>query len=350
MRSILEQAIMHVINDNHEKADELFHQFLVARTRSIHESLRQGDDAYLEDDFDDNMTTEEYFTEDDLSSVEDDFGGDAEVEGDLEGAEGDMESAEGELEDASDELDDMGMEDEAGEVTATEERLDHLEDQMDQLLADFEKIVGDDDGSDFSDDDFEPEAEGEEEVADGEDEIADGEDEVADGEEEVTDGENEEEEPVSEGEEEDEDDDFDNITESVLAELDKITSPSNVDGETVGAGGKISQNNNSALPQKKIGQRGWGEPVVTKSENHTGYDMETPPSVKDVNIKARNTIKGNVATSRPKVSAPTNKDGEGVGNGEKIAQNHDSVLPNGRSKLPEGRAKKPAAKKPVAKK
>jgi hypothetical protein len=41
MNSILEQALVHLLNEEHEKAEELMHQFVVDRARQIHEGLRE---------------------------------------------------------------------------------------------------------------------------------------------------------------------------------------------------------------------------------------------------------------------------------------------------------------------
>jgi hypothetical protein len=44
MRSILEKALIALLNEEREKADALFHEFILERSRQIHESLRQGED------------------------------------------------------------------------------------------------------------------------------------------------------------------------------------------------------------------------------------------------------------------------------------------------------------------
>ncbi|RYD47114.1 MAG: hypothetical protein EOP83_28565, partial [Verrucomicrobiaceae bacterium] len=80
MRSILEKAIVHLLNEENEQAEALFHKFMVEKARQIHESLRSGDDALMESF--DEVNSDEMFSEDDLSGLEDDsetgddFGGD----------------------------------------------------------------------------------------------------------------------------------------------------------------------------------------------------------------------------------------------------------------------------------
>ena len=72
MRSNLEKAIVHLLNEENDKAESLFHKFIVDRARQIHESLRQGEDLVLEEGWDEEITTESFFTEDDLEGLEGD--------------------------------------------------------------------------------------------------------------------------------------------------------------------------------------------------------------------------------------------------------------------------------------
>src|SRR5574343_596524 len=143
MRSILEKALVHLLNEEHEKAETLFHQYMVERARQIHEALRQGDDSVLDENWEDSIS-EDYFTEDDLTGAEDD----------LEGAEDDMMGAE----DAADDLEsDLGADD-----------FDSAEDDLGDMGADFADADADledaDADIDDADADFDDAGEGDGEV------------------------------------------------------------------------------------------------------------------------------------------------------------------------------------------
>jgi hypothetical protein len=86
------------------------------------------------------------------------------------------------------------------------------------------------------------------------------------------------------------DEDLDDITESVMAELEKI-SVSMEDGKEIAAGKKISTNDKSPMIQATVDKRGGAKPVVTKSVNHQGFERETAPGVKDM-PKRKNTVRG----------------------------------------------------------
>jgi hypothetical protein len=269
MRSILEQSVIHHLNGDTEKAKQLFHEFVVARARQIHESMRNGEDPLVEN-FDEETVSETYFGEDDLAEVEDDVEGDEgfgdevedagdEVEDDL-GIEGDDEDAAGDFDfDAED------GEGEEGDVDF-EERLEDLQAELERLTAEFEDMQGGDDAAGDFDDDVD--------MAD------DMQDDMGD-------------EQVAEGDLnidiEHEDDDFEKLGESITSELEKVTADLKTDGKEVGAGGKFAQQKRSTLPQKGLTARQGGEPVTIKSSQHKGFERETAPSVADMK-KRRNTL------------------------------------------------------------
>src|ERR1044072_1126070 len=84
MKSLLEKAIIQLLNGNDSKAEALFHKFMVERAREIHESLRQSQDVELKEGWDHELSEDEYFDDDDddLDGVEDTGGVDA-VGGDM---------------------------------------------------------------------------------------------------------------------------------------------------------------------------------------------------------------------------------------------------------------------------
>lgn len=265
MRSILEQAIIHHLNGDEAKAQDSFHQFIVTRARQIHESMRNGDEP--EDNWDDKLTSEEYFNESDLAELEtledepidDDAGED--VDGEFDGEAFDAEDGD---EVAADELgDDMGIEDEElsdeeGDVEEKIEDMDahiaEIEEKLEELLAQFD-AANDFDDEDAVEDDMEPvddEFQTESDDADMDDE------------------------------------DFTGLGESITSELEKVAAI-NVDATEVGAGSKISANTKSTLPQKPAASRQGGSPVQTKGAGHKGFDREAAPAVAPLK-KRRNNV------------------------------------------------------------
>jgi hypothetical protein len=140
-----EQLIEYVINDDTQKAQELFHEIVVEKSRQIYEDI---------------MSEEEIDEADEGEDLEEgDMGGDAadqlidnveaeeqddmnmEAAGDDEGAD-DMGDDEG--------ADDMGGDDFGGgdmggsDEAATKDDIMNLEDKLDQLMAEFEDLMGGD--------------------------------------------------------------------------------------------------------------------------------------------------------------------------------------------------------------
>jgi hypothetical protein len=166
-----EQLIEYVINDEEQKARELFHDIVVAKSRQIYENLMQEEDldeAKHEEELDvaadqelDEAADEELDEAEEMD--EGAMGGDAsdqlidEIEAD-EQQDMSMEAEEDDMggDDMGD--DDMGgMGDDAGsDEPATKDDIMNLEDKLDQLMAEFEDLMaGDDmggDGDDFGSD------------------------------------------------------------------------------------------------------------------------------------------------------------------------------------------------------
>lgn len=124
-----EKLIEFVINDEHDKARELFHDIVVEKSRGIYEDLMSEEE-------------EEGFEADEESSDDADFG-----------------SEEGEEEEESDDEDfgdedDMDFGDEEDESEGSlEDRVVDLEDQLDELMSEFEALMSDEDEG-LEDDDF----------------------------------------------------------------------------------------------------------------------------------------------------------------------------------------------------
>jgi len=150
MTSKFEQLIEYVINDEEDKAKELFHDIVVEKSREIYENLMN------EEDQDDE---EEDGEEEDLDEgMEDEsMGGDAsdslidDVESEEAGMqmEGDEEFDDEAEEDGEDLTHDMEKDhDEDGDI---EDRVIDLEDKLDELMAEFEAMMGNDEGGIDSD-------------------------------------------------------------------------------------------------------------------------------------------------------------------------------------------------------
>lgn len=300
MRSILEQAIVHQLNGEGDKAQELFHQFVVARARQIHESMRNGEDP-LSEGWDDEVRADTYFNEEDLASLEDDNVDDVpagDVMADDEMADDDMDTAVdddvdapvGELED------ELDAHEEEDEVTA--DRVSELEDQLADLVAAYEELTGKSIGDDDADADVDADDMDEPELEDDMDEM-----------------------PMAD--DEDGDDEFDGLGESVAHELEKVAVHLE-DGKEVGAGPRFAQQRKTALPQKKVGERQGGDPINLKSSRHSGFARETHPTVADMKTR-RNTMKKADAKNAP-VSGGAEKGGTKELGGKTVGKPTDSTL------------------------
>ena len=116
----LEQMLEHLVNDEQDKAEELFHEYVVAKSREIYEGL-------VEDQWD----------EEEVAEADDDMmGGDA------------TDDLEDEI--TADDEDEMDMDDEEGEESE-EELFQDLEDIVDELQAKFDELKGGDDDDDEMD-------------------------------------------------------------------------------------------------------------------------------------------------------------------------------------------------------
>ena len=142
-----EQLIEYVINDEEQKARELFHDIVVEKSRKIYEDIMAADEKVEEDEIDEGF---------------DDAGASGQLISDVETEEQDdmnMEDDEemGDEEPVDDEFatDDGGDEfsmggDEGGTEPATKDDIMNLEDKLDQLMAEFEDLMGG--GDDMGDD------------------------------------------------------------------------------------------------------------------------------------------------------------------------------------------------------
>jgi len=169
-RTVLEQVLELKINEEHEAAEELLHNFIVENAREIladmlaesdgvvEEDLEEIDESYEEfgeddaDQYDEEIDTEEFYDEDPMD--------DEEAMDDLE---------------MDDMGDDMDMGDELGvEDEPVEARVDDLESAMAELEAEFAQIMAgdaDDEDMDMDDEDMDMDDEESDDEEDDEEEI-----------------------------------------------------------------------------------------------------------------------------------------------------------------------------------
>lgn len=323
MRNLLEKAIVHILNGDQEKAEQLFHRFMVEKARQIHESLRQGEDVELNENWASEIREEDYFDGEDVEDAADEGGEDnfEDEGGDLAEPEATDEvpfGDEGESEDLGAEAELGGEEDlgggEEGEHEELSGQIDDMEAKLDELTAEFDRLMSKLDGDEGELEDLgdEEEALGDEEEALGDEELDVGDDEdVTDmgmGGEEPSDiadrldtdmgEENQPEHEMAEDMDVSADDEMlEDITESVLSELDRIASPSNSEGKLVGSGGgSVSTNTANPVPNRPIDSRWQGaKPVMVKAEgdaHNDSFEREQAPSTKKVDINARNNDAG----------------------------------------------------------
>ena len=147
-----EQLIEYVINDEDQKARELFHDIVVAKSREIYESMMDESDELdeaVEDDLEEGAMggdSQDQLIDDVEAEEQSDMNMEAEGDDDIEVDAGEEEVSFG--------GDDEGGSDEA----ANKDDIMNLEDKLDQLMAEFEDLMGDKAGDGMGDgDDFGPE-------------------------------------------------------------------------------------------------------------------------------------------------------------------------------------------------
>ena len=136
-RSKFEEMLEHLVNEDRSKAEEIFHDIVVEKSREIYENLLaeendeevdEATDEEVEEATADDEEVEENFV--DEADPSDDMMGDVAMDMDM---------------DSDDDADDMGMDDKGGDV---EDRVDDLEAELEALRDEFAKIMDDADGDD----------------------------------------------------------------------------------------------------------------------------------------------------------------------------------------------------------
>jgi hypothetical protein len=159
-RNKFEQMLELLINEDKEKAEELFHEIVVEKSRNIYESLLESETEEDEDEAVDEATDEEVdeSDEEELDEFEE-FEVEADDDMDMGGDPADDMIGDIDM-DGDDEGDDMEGEDDED----LEDRVVDLEDALDDLKAEFEKMMDGDEGEGEEDEmDMDMDDEGEEE-------------------------------------------------------------------------------------------------------------------------------------------------------------------------------------------
>jgi hypothetical protein len=141
-KSKLEQMLESLVNDDQAKAEELFHEYVVAKSREIYETLIEAEIEDEEEEVDEAAEKDEDDEDKDLDENFEDIA----IEGDDEDEMGDM---------GGDPTDDLEAEldadnEEDGEDKSEEELFQDLDAIVDELQAKFDELKGDD-GEDMGD-------------------------------------------------------------------------------------------------------------------------------------------------------------------------------------------------------
>jgi hypothetical protein len=274
-----EQLVEFIINDENDKARELFHQIVVEKSRDIYESL------VAEEDLEETMGGNE--VEDLVDEVSLDEEGISEEE--EFGAEEEFDSEEG---------DEFGAE-EQGEAEI-EDRVVDLEDALDELKAEFDALMAGEAGEEDHADEF------------GADEV--GADEA-----------NPEE--FYESEEDDEEDD-EEVDESIVREyVEKVAAPANSEGAAVGTGKSVAVNSKSTV----AGKNDMGGTAVTSKGGNQDQNGNRPSSTE----RPKGTLVSNPQnkpganagkTAFKTKEASTGSEGKLAGNDGSVAVNKQSPL------------------------
>jgi hypothetical protein len=153
-RNKFEQMLEHLINEDSDKAKELFHQLVVEKSREIYENILAEDftvEGEEEEEMDEAAEGDDEEQVDEAAEDDEDMdesfgfaeGGDEEDSGDIGG-----DASDDFIDDIDAEGGDEGDEEGMGGEGDIEDRVVDLEDALDDLRAEFEALMGDDMGGD----------------------------------------------------------------------------------------------------------------------------------------------------------------------------------------------------------
>jgi hypothetical protein len=139
-----EQLIEYVINDDEQKARELFHDIVVEKSRQIYEDIMAEEAEEIEEGADEDL--EEGMGGDASNDLIDDVEMEEESDMNMEAEGDDAEFDDEAEEDGEDLTKDMEMDNDEfggnGDEPATKDDIMNLEDKLDQLMAEFEDLMG----------------------------------------------------------------------------------------------------------------------------------------------------------------------------------------------------------------
>ena len=138
-RAKLEQILELLLSEDNEKAEEMLHEYVVAKARSEYERVLEAEDEEVEES---EEAVEESETVDEVVDQSNDF------EDDILADEEEIENDESGLDEAEDE---EGEEAGAEGEEDLEDKVDDLEAELEDLRAEFEKLMGGEEGDDEMD-------------------------------------------------------------------------------------------------------------------------------------------------------------------------------------------------------
>jgi len=165
MTNKFEQLLDYLVNEEMDKANELFHEIVVEKSRDIYENLIAEEAAEDEEEMDEAQEDDEEDDEEELDEETTlEIGGDP-----TDAMAGDMGAPGADMgDDGMGDMDDpMGGDDMAGDIGgeggSTEDRIDDLEDALEELKAEFEALMADEEHEpEHSDGEDDPDFGGEE--------------------------------------------------------------------------------------------------------------------------------------------------------------------------------------------
>lgn len=142
---LLQQMLEHLVNDDQQKAEELFHEYVVAKSREIYESLIDSEIAEEEekDEEDEDLEEASKSEEEDKDEEMEEGFEDIAIEA---GDEGDDMMGGDATDDLEGDLEMGGEEGEEGEEKGEEELFQDLESIVDELQAKFDELKGHEEG------------------------------------------------------------------------------------------------------------------------------------------------------------------------------------------------------------
>jgi len=265
----LEQMLEHLVNDDQAKAEELFHEYVVAKSREIYEGLIEVEEGDFEE--------EEDVKEDDMDMMDlpDDETGDLENEIEMDDPE-----------------DEEPMDDE--EPEEAEELFQDLEDIVGELEAKFAELQGgetEDDNEDETEEAFSFESKDEDNDEEPVDEAADDEEEEKD----------------------DLDENFEDELASLREYVEKVGAPSNTDN---------ADNKKSIVDDMKNDMGGTTANILGDKTDEKGRTADKPKEEDMGNINKPGGMKSDKMMNKASGGADSNETG---------ADNTDSVLRSKRS-------------------